>query len=117
VSVGIAIFFLIAALAAVAIVYPLLPGRVASQPAPKVSNEEIEQAVRDLRRLRSQGALFCPACGQAYRTGDRFCVRCGSALPEAGAVGRKCPSCGASLHENDRFCARCGRSVAAGEVA
>jgi predicted RNA-binding Zn-ribbon protein involved in translation (DUF1610 family) len=130
--VGIAIFFLIAAVAAAAIVYPLLPGRGVPQPAPGVSSEEIEEAVRDLRRVRSQrgaeqalgdpgvqgqATLSCPACGHAYRAGDRFCVRCGGPLPEAGAAGLKCPSCGASLHEGDLFCARCGRRLAGGEVA
>jgi predicted nucleic acid-binding Zn ribbon protein len=116
--VSVAIFFLLATIAAAIIAYPLLPGRAVAWPAPPVTDGDIERAVRDLRRSRSVGGLSCPACGQGYQAGDRFCVRCGGALsqPQAASSGLVCPSCGAAIHEGDRFCARCGHRMTAGEA-
>ena len=121
---GVAIFTLLALLAAVAIVNPLLPGREPAPLAPAVTDGEIEAAVRKLHRARAGGGRACPACGEAYQPGDRFCVRCGGALlpgdqvgsplPSAGLV---CPSCGAALQEGDRFCAKCGYTLHSEEVA
>jgi uncharacterized membrane protein YvbJ len=75
--------------------------------------------VRDLRRARSQGGHHCPACGKAYLAGDRFCVRCGGALPptETLSSGPTCPSCGAGVREGDEFCAKCGHSIGVMEAA
>jgi uncharacterized OB-fold protein len=126
---SVALFLLLGAIAAVVIGYPLLPGQRAAQAAPAVSDREIEQAVQRLQRARSEGGLHCPNCGAVYQAGDRFCMRCGETLPQAGAQGPGemgaqtasvavvCPSCGAVLREGDQFCAKCGRPVGAGEVA
>jgi DNA-directed RNA polymerase subunit RPC12/RpoP len=118
---GIVIFIVLAAIAAGVIAYPLLPGRTSVQPAPAVTDREIERAVHNLRRTRSHGGLACPSCGKAYQSGDLFCVRCGGGLPEVNAQVESddlvCPSCGTSLHEGDRFCAKCGHRVATEEVA
>jgi predicted amidophosphoribosyltransferase len=123
---GIVVFFVLAAISVGIIAYPLLPGRVPAQPAPAVTEAEIERAVRNLRRTQSvrgthsRGGLSCPSCGKAYQEGDRFCVRCGGSLPEAEAQSEPdelvCSSCGASLHAGDQFCAKCGHLVATGEV-
>ncbi len=124
---GIVVFFVLAAVSVGIIAYPLLPGRGPVQPAPALTDAEIERAVRDLRRTRSarrapgQGGLSCPACGKAYQKGDLFCVRCGGSLPEVEVQAELeklvCPSCGASLHEGDQFCAKCGHRVATEEGA
>jgi predicted amidophosphoribosyltransferase len=116
---GIAVFFLMALIATVAIVYPLLPGRATSRPVPILTDGDIEQAVRTLRRTRSKSkdGLFCPSCSKPYQAGDRFCVGCGAALPEVSAAPAACPACGAPLREGDRFCSRCGHNLVAGEVA
>jgi uncharacterized OB-fold protein len=131
---GIVIFFVLAAIAVGIIAYPLLPGRrTPAQPAPVLTDAEIEQEVRNLRRARSErrtqsvrsthsrGGLSCPSCGKAYQAGDLFCVRCGSGLPEVEAQSEPdelvCPSCGVSLHAGDQFCAKCGHRVATEEVA
>ena len=112
---SVAIFFVLALVAAGIVVYPLLPGRTARQAAPVVVDADIEQAVRKLRRTRSQRGQVCPSCGTAYREGDRFCVHCGGELPEARAVltGPACPSCGATVQATDQFCAKCGHRMAA----
>jgi predicted amidophosphoribosyltransferase len=122
--VGVAIFFLLALLAAAAIVHPLLPGRAPALLAPAVTDGEIETAVRKLRRTRAGGGRACPACGEAYQPGDRFCVRCGGALPPGDQIkshlppaGPVCPSCGAALQEGDKFCAKCGYTLHSEEVA
>ena len=116
---SIVILMLLLLLAGAAIVYPLLPGKAPSLQAPAVTDGEIELAVRDLRRARSQEGLHCPACGQAYQAGDRFCVRCGGGLPqsEARPSGPSCPSCGAAVREGDEFCAKCGHGIGTGEAA
>ncbi len=116
---SIAIFLVLALLAAGAIIYPLLPGRTPARLAPTVSDGEIDRAVRSLRRARSRLGLFCSTCGQGYQAGDRFCVRCGSTLTQVGGTseGPACPSCGATLREDDRFCAKCGQELGAREVA
>ena len=128
---GIAIFFVLALIVAVPIIYPLLPGQTTSLPAPKVTREEIERAVQNLRRARSRDGSFCPTCGQASQPGDRFCVRCGGALfqpqtdpagaGQTGAPGTQpslvCPSCGTTIREGDQFCAKCGHGIVAEEVA
>ncbi len=115
---SVAVFFLLALIAAGVIVYPLLPGRTPAQPVPAVSDRDIDRAVRRLRRTRSRDGLACPSCGQGYQAGDRFCVRCGSTLPQSGvgSGGPVCPSCGATQREGDLFCAKCGYGLDAGET-
>ena len=119
---SIVLFFLLALVVAGIIVYPLLAkqtGNGKPQASPAVTNEDIDRAVDNLRRARSQNGHSCPACGRAYQPGDRFCVRCGHGLPEEKVVskGPVCPSCGANIHQEDQFCAKCGHDVRAGEAA
>jgi predicted amidophosphoribosyltransferase len=116
---AIAVFLVVAVAVAAVLVYPLLSRRAPAQPAPALTDDEIERAVRNLRRSRAGTGLACPACGAAYQEGDRFCVRCGESLPKAAPVSgnRVCPSCGAAVAAGDRFCAKCGYNVGGGEVA
>ncbi len=114
---GIAIFFLLGLIVAGVIAYPLLSRRTVRQPAPAVTDADIEQAVHDLRQAPGRVGLVCPSCGKDYEEGDRFCVRCGSTLPQDSASGPACPSCGTPIREDDQFCAKCGHRMAAEEVA
>jgi hypothetical protein len=123
---GVALFVLLALIVAGVIAYPLLPGRTPAPRTPVVTDDSIDSALRKLRsgRAWAGGASACPACGAAYRSGDRFCVRCGGPLPAGDPMGsppstaeRTCPSCGAALHEGDRFCAKCGHTLHSGEAA
>jgi predicted amidophosphoribosyltransferase len=115
------LFFLLAAVAAGIILYPVLPGRAVSRPVQAVTDGDIERAVHDLCPPASKEGRLCPSCGRAYDAQDRFCVRCGAVLPgresEAAAVLPTCPSCGAPLRPGDQFCGKCGHHLAAGEVA
>ena len=120
--VGVAVFFVLVLISAAAIVYPLLQRRGAPAPARDVpavraTDEDIERAVRDLRRSRGRSGDFCPACGNAHKPNDRFCVHCGGELPGAASPSRVCPACGAALQDGDRFCSKCGHSMAPAEVA
>jgi hypothetical protein len=55
---------------------------------------QVEALVSQRRAARAQGAsptngrteLSCPSCGTPARSGDRFCVRCGSALAMGAAT-------------------------------
>jgi predicted amidophosphoribosyltransferase len=113
------VFFLMAAVAAAAIAYPLLPRALASQTVPMVTDGDIEEAVRSLRqrRAKSKGGPSCPACGRVYQAGDRFCAGCGGELPATGIAAATCPSCGAALREGDQFCSKCGHLLTSEEVA
>jgi predicted RNA-binding Zn-ribbon protein involved in translation (DUF1610 family) len=114
---SIVVFVLLALISAVIIVAPLLPGQTSSETVPVVTDGDIEQAVRWLRRRQARGGLSCPSCGRAYQAGDRFCVGCGAALPEVTPATPACPACGAALREGDRFCPKCGHEVPGGEAA
>jgi predicted amidophosphoribosyltransferase len=115
---GIAIFFVMTVMVAAVIVYPLFAHRAQAEPAPSVTDGDVERALVRLRAARRQGGTICPSCGATYRAGDRFCVRCGGALMQtrAAADGPVCPSCGATVRMGDRFCSECGHNMAAEEV-
>lgn len=116
---GVAIFFVLAAAVVGVLVFPLLPGRQPSPEAPALTDGDIEQLVENLRRARGREGLYCPTCGAEYRAADRYCGRCGGALPQeqADSTGHTCPSCGVGVREGDLFCARCGHSLAVEEAA
>jgi len=66
----------------------------------------------------------CPACGAAAPAGQRFCIRCGSALtptdgqgPPPPASSGRCPACGADASVGQKFCARCGQLLISGTMA
>ncbi len=120
---GIILFFVLSLIVAAAVVYPLLPGRVAASAAPVTSrrtwtDRRIQAAVRRIHEARSRDGLMCPQCGRPYQAEDRFCVRCGADLPqeEAKTDGRVCPSCGAGLRPGDVFCSRCGHRLSGEEA-
>jgi len=48
----------------------------------------------------------CPACGRAFRPGDRYCAGCGAQL------NALCSECGRAVHPDDRFCTSCGAELA-----
>jgi uncharacterized OB-fold protein len=114
------VFFVLAIIAAGIVAYPMLPGRATAQPAAVLTDSEIEQAVRALRRSRGGSGLACPSCGRVAQKGDLFCVRCGTSLPQSEAEpepdGLVCSSCGAELHAGDQFCAKCGHPVGTEEA-
>jgi len=116
---GVVIFFVLALIAAGIVIYPLLPGRTPAEPAPAVTDADIERAVRRFRQTKARSGLQCPTCGLDYHPEDRFCVSCGGSLPQAQAAaeGLACPSCGLAIREGDRFCAKCGFAIAVEEVA
>ncbi len=114
---SILVFFLLGLAVAAAIIYPLLPGQRGTPQTATVTDEQIDRAVRDLRRSRQHGPA-CPTCGHGYQAGDRFCVHCAGSLPgsQAATAGPACPSCGSPVKDGDRFCARCGHSMPLAEL-
>jgi len=75
-------------------------------PAIDSRDEEIEQAVRRLRRAR-QGLSpsgRCQSCGMEVMPDDYFCPHCGEST-------RVCQSCGAVYAPGDSYCACCGTLV------
>jgi len=65
--------------------------------------------------------LRCPACGAVGGRGQKFCVRCGTALApppapapapaNASAAGAACPGCGYANQPDTNFCINCGRQL------
>lgn len=116
---GVVIFFVMAVIVAGVVAYPLLPGRAPARSVPSITDGDIERAVQNLRRARSQDGFVCPTCSTPYQSWDRFCVHCGATLADAPEATDEleCPSCGAALRKDDRFCAKCGHDLAVEEVA
>lgn len=112
---SIAAVFLLLVISVAVVAYPLLPGQrtrwAAAHSAQKVSDRDIERAVRELRVARGRGGPLCPGCGTGYQPGDQFCAGCGEKLPGSAAPpdGLACPSCGKELQADDQFCPRCGQ--------
>jgi len=53
-------------------------------------------------------AAICPACGQAYATGEIYCQNCAAALTGV----RACPHCGAPAPDAAIYCPGCGQAIA-----
>lgn len=104
---SIALFFVLAIVAAAAIVQPLLPGSRASYPLP--SGRGQSRAVRPPSRVTESQSPACTGCGAPVKPDDRFCVRCGATLIEAQKP--VCAVCGTLLSEDDQFCRKCGTRV------
>jgi hypothetical protein len=59
--------------------------------APAMANvtttDEVEQAIAARRKPRpaakSGDKVYCPQCGQAALSGDKYCAKCGAKLPDA----------------------------------
>lgn len=48
----------------------------------------------------------CPTCGTVALPGQRFCMECGTKLPEPAS--NVCPHCGSPTEPSFRFCMECG---------
>lgn len=73
---------------------------------------EIEAAVAARAAVIAGGTIVCPNCGRSAGSADKFCGRCGAALPETApsvATSTACPNCGRPFKAGDRFCAGCGK--------
>jgi RNA polymerase subunit RPABC4/transcription elongation factor Spt4 len=73
----------------------------------------IEAAVAARAVARGTGGTACPNCGHLSGSEDKFCGRCGAALPEAALAESACPKCGRPFEAGDRFCAGCGQPLGA----
>ncbi|MBO7139895.1 MAG: zinc ribbon domain-containing protein [Prevotella sp.] len=47
----------------------------------------------------------CPNCGAQIMGDYRFCIECGSKIPQ----GNSCPHCGAQMSVGDIYCQKCGK--------
>jgi hypothetical protein len=72
-----------------------------SKPAAK---PEPEPAPEEMR--------ICPNCGTANAAARRFCMKCGTKLPEGEVVPPViCPNCSTPNASTRRFCMKCGTSL------
>ncbi len=53
----------------------------------------------------------CPSCGAANPEGARFCMSCGSEMPQT------CPNCGTENPAQAKFCIECGASLSGAPAA
>jgi hypothetical protein len=79
---------------------------------------ELEPAIAEAVAARAASiaasGVVCPNCGRPAGPEDRFCGRCGAALPEAEPAvpeAPACPNCGRPHEPGDRFCAGCGQAL------
>ena len=110
---SVVLFFVLAIVAAAAIVQPLLPGSRVGYPLPAQRGRALPARPSPVDRATRGPA--CPKCGAPVKDGDGFCVRCGGALL-APVVPLSCGACGARLAEDDLFCRKCGARTGAGEA-
>lgn len=54
--------------------------------------------------------LLCPSCGIVNQPQAKFCIYCGTSLPQASAL-HLCPNCGSENPGPAKFCNECGRPV------
>lgn len=75
--------------------------------------EAIEKAEQEaLKVTHGDDAIICVKCRAANKSGDKFCLSCGSAITiEDKAKDKLCTSCGAVIKEGTKFCSRCGGRV------
>jgi hypothetical protein len=56
-------------------------GLEATAEEPVNVEDEIESAVARIRGTKGlESSAFCPSCGEAVQTADRFCTHCGTSL-------------------------------------
>lgn len=57
-----------------------------ARPAAATADDALEREIASRRASAAAGAGYCANCGNALQSGDRFCIRCGTATPaEASA--------------------------------
>lgn len=56
---------------------------------------------------------FCSNCGNALKTGAKFCSKCGAQMSLPGMVA--CPVCHKPVVGDEKFCVHCGTKIARSE--
>ena len=69
----------------------------------------LERAAESYATELSKNLKVCPSCGQPAKATEKFCVNCGTKLPEETvAQAAVCPSCGKQNGIGTKFCCECG---------
>ncbi len=75
---------------------------------------EITSCTDQIKKLA--GIRECPNCGSDVEKGYRFCVNCGTRIPEdekkAASAAPVCDKCGAPVEDGALFCINCGAKIA-----
>jgi len=53
----------------------------------------------------------CRWCGSVSKTGEKFCINCGTALLVQERISSKCPVCASTIEPEYKFCKNCGMSL------
>lgn len=86
----------------------------------KVCQDEIaalRQKIQDAKNI-----VLCSSCGAELSKDSKFCVKCGTPVPEAPAVveegpvqesipNKTCPGCGKEVAGDSAFCTECGMKI------
>ena len=51
--------------------------------------------------------ITCPTCGTQLEDGAKFCLECGTPIPQT----KKCIKCGFELPLSAKFCPECGDPI------
>lgn len=80
--------------------------------------EEARKRQQAEDRAKAAAAAVCQNCGAKLLPDSKFCVQCGTPVPQPEpvpepepAVERVCPNCGAPYEEDACFCIECGTKL------
>lgn len=70
--------------------------------------KEIDDCADQIKKLA--GIRTCPGCGADVEKGYRFCIMCGTKMPEEEKPSKRavCDKCGQEAEEGALFCINCG---------
>ena len=75
--------------------------------------KDIDDAADQIKKLA--GIRICPTCGADVAKGYRFCIACGTRVPEEEKPEEKtapvCEKCGAEAEEGAVYCINCGAKL------
>lgn len=75
--------------------------------------EAIKQVEQEVLKMRyGADTVMCTKCGASNKSGDKFCMSCGSTITiEDKPKDKTCSTCSAPIKEGSKFCSRCGASL------
>lgn len=68
--------------------------------------DDDEQSSEEEGDMNANSELYCVCCGTKVRENWRYCLRCGTSIPE-----KHCVRCGRAVDNDWEYCPKCGSSI------